>query len=298
MSLTAPQFFGGGPHIRVVNTFLDIDCGDIDRQSGICRSLTAPPNLSVRSRELREGLLESDPPHLNRSPLILASIPQQKSTPTEGLSALPTPECQSQSLSPQSESSTPPVMSLHDIGAGRHPQPQTLICHGHRGSYFICWVVDARKLYNGNEKQAVSPPFDICLGPRFPKVTFKLMIYAKASADARGGATFKKAGAKGFVQLKCEEDVTEAASPVNFSLTIGNESHKEETRGPVLHNFGKRAACGLLKSQELWNFNDVVDKDSMTFNVLLEMQLHPTEADLPQALPHATPSAFADEVDR
>jgi hypothetical protein len=135
----------------------------------------------------------------------------------------------------------------------------------------ICWTVDARKL-RGNDKQVVSPPFDVFFGPQFPGVPFKLMIYPKASHESRGGSAFKKSAGRGYIQLKCEGDVTESVAEVRFSLSIGNESATEETRGPVAHNFAKGAVCGLPRSQEDWDFNTVVDQDTMTFLVVLELQ--------------------------
>lgn len=152
------------------------------------------------------------------------------------------------------------------------PQPQAL----HRAFsvnnqvYRIHWTVDARKL-RGNDKQAVSPPFELSFGNQFPNVTFKMMIYPKQINDGKGGASFKKARGRGFVQLKCEAELTEALAPVNFRITIGSADKAQTSRGPVLHNFSQSAVSGLPKDIEEWDFNTVVDQESMTFVVCLEI---------------------------
>jgi len=159
------------------------------------------------------------------------------------------------------------------------PQPQTLFCRFGEGlgqCSFIRWTVDARKL-RGNDKQVVSPPFAICFGPQFPQVIFKLMIYPKASNLTRGGAAFKKSNGRGYIQLKCEGDISETLAQAAFWLSIGRGKQEQPHRGPVSHNFAKGAVCGLPRSDEDWDLNCVVDNDSMTFDVSLEME--------PQSLP-------------
>jgi hypothetical protein len=134
----------------------------------------------------------------------------------------------------------------------------------------VSWTVDGRKL-KGNDKQAVSPPFELSFGIGFPQVTFKMMIYPKQMSDAKGGASFKKAKGVGFVQLKCEAELSEALSPVNFRISVGKGDKLQPARGPVLHNFAQSAVAGLPKDKEAWNFNDVLDQDSQTFVVTLEI---------------------------
>lgn len=157
------------------------------------------------------------------------------------------------------------------------PQPQTLKhrCEGRSSGadlvqwiHHIDWVVDARKL-GGNDKQVVSPPFKVHLAPSCPEATFKVLLYPKASHDARGGAAFKKSRGRGFLKLKCESDVVCAVEEqclVQFSFAIG-----EEERGPVLHDFAKACLGGLQRSEELWDFGSVVDDESETFCVFLHV---------------------------
>lgn len=153
------------------------------------------------------------------------------------------------------------------------PQPQTLTRAFSISSGFfrVHWTVDARKL-RGNDKQAVSPPFELSFGAAFNHVTFKMMIYPKVMNDNKGGASFKKAKGRGYIQLKCEAELSEAVAQVRFRLSIGGSAGKsEEPRGPMLHNFAQSAVCGLPKEMEEWDFNSVVDNDSMTFVVCLEI---------------------------
>lgn len=153
---------------------------------------------------------------------------------------------------------------------GVPPQPHTLqrAFSMSSSTFRIFWHVDARKL-KGNDKQAVSPPFELAFGSDFPSVTFKMMLYPKVVNDAKGGASFKKAKGKGYVQVKCEAELSEAAAKAQVKFRIGVAG--QEPRGPQSHNFAQSAVCGLPKDQEEWDFNEVVDKDSQTFQVLLEI---------------------------
>jgi len=152
------------------------------------------------------------------------------------------------------------------------PQPQTLTraFSVTSGFYRVYWTVDARKL-RANDKQAVSPPFQLSFGDHFPNVAFKMMIYPKIVNDSKGGASFKKARGRGFVQLKCEAELFDVAAPVNFRIAIGSKETLQEPRGPVCHNFSASAVCGLRKEEEEWDFAAVVDQESMTFVVCLEI---------------------------
>lgn len=152
------------------------------------------------------------------------------------------------------------------------PQPQALsrAFSSNSDVYWIHWTVDARKL-RGNDKQAVSPPFELWLGSRLPSVTFKMMIYPKQVDGGKGGASFKKAHGRGIVQLKCETELTNALTPMSFRIMIGSADKQSPPRGPVLHNFSKSAVSGLPKDLDEWDFNTVVNQEFMTFVVGLEI---------------------------
>jgi len=169
-------------------------------------------------------------------------------------------------------SSAPPPPTPDASSDAGAPQPQTLTRTFSINSacFRVHWVVDARKL-RGNDKQAVSPPFELSFGSQFPNVTFKMMIYPKIVNDSKGGASFKKAKGRGYVQLKCEAELSEAIANVSFRISIGSGDKHEEPRGPVSHNFSSSAVCGLPKDLEEWDFASVVDQESMTFVVCLEI---------------------------
>jgi hypothetical protein len=156
-------------------------------------------------------------------------------------------------------------------GIGRAPQPQTLMkaFDPGTGTTHVRWTVDARKL-RGNDKHAVSPHFDIHFGSHLPSVVpFKMMIGPNSTDAGKGGACFKKACGKGFVQLKCES-MSEAALDVAFRFAIGNGKKKLPACRFVEHNFSASAICEQTRTIE-WDFNKAVDQESMTFDIFLEV---------------------------
>jgi len=150
------------------------------------------------------------------------------------------------------------------------PMPQTLqrsTSVSTRASR-IEWTVDARKL-RGNDKQAVSPSFDlVCAGRTLP---FKMMIYPKQVTDQKGGASFKKSKGRGTVTIKCEADLNTGSTPLQFRVYTGTGASKQTPRGPVEHDFSESAVCTLPRNIEEWDFEQVKDKDSSTFVVGLEV---------------------------
>lgn len=152
-------------------------------------------------------------------------------------------------------------------------QPSTVAREVSKGSGVlrIRWTVDAHKL-DKKDKQAVSPPFNLSFGERDSDVPFKLIIYPKNVSEAKGGASFRKAKGKGFVQLKCEADLALAAQDIKFSLSVGHEGKMEKRRGPVSHNFSQSAVCGLPKGEDEWDFNACKDEHSKTFVICLEVE--------------------------
>eukprot|EP00930_Biecheleria_cincta_P089614 TRINITY_DN78957_c0_g1_i1.p1 TRINITY_DN78957_c0_g1~~TRINITY_DN78957_c0_g1_i1.p1 ORF type:complete len:409 (-),score=76.29 TRINITY_DN78957_c0_g1_i1:60-1286(-) len=159
-----------------------------------------------------------------------------------------------------------------DMPDGLVPQPQTLTrSYSAKSGFFrVHWTVDGRKL-KSNDKQTVSPPFELSLGSQFPSVTFKMMIYPQAVTEGKGGSCFKKSKGKGYVQLKCEAELAEAFAKVLFRISIGSGSAMKAARGPVEHDFSLSAVCGLPEDQMIWDFLEVVDPDSLTFVVCLEI---------------------------
>mmetsp|Transcript_85598 Transcript_85598/g.135786 ORF Transcript_85598/g.135786 Transcript_85598/m.135786 type:complete len:240 (-) Transcript_85598:110-829(-) len=156
------------------------------------------------------------------------------------------------------------------------PQPQTLTrAFSVKSGFFrVHWTVDGRKL-RGNEKQTVSPPFELSFGHKFPSVTFKMMIYPEMVNEGKGGSCFRKSKGRGYVQIKCEAELEESVAWVSFRISIGSGSKTVGPRGPRYHNFSQSAVTGLeegpTKDEHIWDFTEVLDEASQTFVVCLEI---------------------------
>lgn len=153
-------------------------------------------------------------------------------------------------------------------------QPQTLAREmvSKTGPRRIFWTVDARKL-NGSSRTAVSPRFEVVHGG-LP--AFKMMLSPQSTSDGTGGTSFKKSQGRGIIQLKCEADLQSSGCRlVTFRISVGKSREhikNEVPRGPVSHDFiAKNGICGLPKHQALWDFSRLVDIDSQTFIVCLEI---------------------------
>ncbi|CAE6952237.1 BTBD19 [Symbiodinium sp. CCMP2592] len=156
------------------------------------------------------------------------------------------------------------------------PQPQTLTrAFSVKSGFFrVHWTVDGRKL-RGNEKQTVSPPFELSFGPKYPAVTFKMMIYPEMLNEGKGGCCFRKSKGRGYVQIKCEAELEESVAWVSFRISIGSGNKTVGPRGPRYHNFSQSAVTGLeegrTKDEHIWDFTEVLDEASQTFVVCLEI---------------------------
>jgi len=134
----------------------------------------------------------------------------------------------------------------------------------------MSWRVDARKL-RGNIKQMVSPTFDVPLANGATGFPFKMTLYPRGYGDCKGGTSFEKSHGRGSVQVKCESQLPPELVQLGFTLTVGNGNRKKSTRGPVWHDFSESAVAALPKGQDEWDFYDVIDRQSETFVVTLEM---------------------------
>eukprot|EP00403_Amphidinium_massartii_P030373 CAMPEP_0178405618 /NCGR_PEP_ID=MMETSP0689_2-20121128/18492_1 /TAXON_ID=160604 /ORGANISM="Amphidinium massartii, Strain CS-259" /LENGTH=562 /DNA_ID=CAMNT_0020026639 /DNA_START=15 /DNA_END=1703 /DNA_ORIENTATION=+ len=157
-------------------------------------------------------------------------------------------------------------------------RPASSALQGSAPSQGVLWKVDGKKLTQNN-KQAVSPDFRMtfCDGQSRKEVVFKLILYPRASVNGnmRGGGSFKKTRGRGYVQLKCDSVLTDAAQAnVSFSIGIGPPTVESahDMRGPVHHNFAQSAVCGLEKMEEDWDFQAAVDETG-TFGVSLEIAM-------------------------
>jgi len=132
------------------------------------------------------------------------------------------------------------------------------------------WVVGARKLTSSDTHPHVSPAFGLDFGDGVV-ASFKMMIYPHVVNDKKGGASFKKANGRGYIELACEDELRPDVQDVRFRIAIGSGDKRMPARGPVSHNFGEKAVSGLPKKDALWDFTQAVDKATSTFVVVLEV---------------------------
>jgi len=133
------------------------------------------------------------------------------------------------------------------------------------GACRVEWSVDAKKL-RGSEKQAVSPPLEVSLGPGAPPATFKLMLCPS------GGDSFRKAGGVGQVQLKCCSDLPESSWPLTaISISVGGGRAARGPRGPFAHRFGSSSVFSAPREQADWDFGASVEAAASVVAVAVEM---------------------------
>lgn len=164
-------------------------------------------------------------------------------------------------------------ISVPDEHQKRPPTLEPLTLDPDSGCMRAFWHVPKKKLESKDTHPHVSSQFTVPVGTAFPSVPFKLMITPKVANDAKGGASFKKAKGKGYVELSCEATLPEDAPEVQFRIGVGKEKEtsKTETRGTVSHNFHQQKIGRLPKDQAEWNFESAVDSTSSNFVVCLEI---------------------------
>jgi len=152
------------------------------------------------------------------------------------------------------------------------PQPQTIMSVPSEHSQVVQWTVDSHKLQS-ECRQVVSPPFKLSYGTDQQNSTFKLILVPKVFGSSRGRASFKKVQGKGYVELKCQTELTEPVGNMRFQISIGSGHlfNPPRTSAPVQHNFTERALCSLTCEQEELDFSEVEDRESKTFTVRLEV---------------------------
>jgi len=190
-------------------------------------------------------------------------------SPKQIVSSSPAPKA-APSIAPPPGLPAPATTPTNSRAVNTKPQALVSAFEPSTGYFRVEWAVDARKL-RGNDKQAVSPPFEVPLGKGLPSVNFKMMVYPIVRTASKGGACFQKSRGRGYIQVKCEAENASAAASVSFKLAIGTKRCAQAARGPILHNFSMSAIGGLPKAQEEWDFNAAVDAESSTFTVCLQI---------------------------
>jgi len=279
----------GGPKVIVKNTFLDVD--ESQKPPAMLRTTTAPAQYQQQAAgERDEELLR----RVCGQPVV-----QEEEDEEHAEEELPVPPLASElgggrlqrtqfdrtaTLDPYSYEASNPLTWLSEEGGAPAassravPEPPPLrpqVVHRtfnvETGSLRLEWVVSSRKLASADTHAAVSPAFDLSFGESHPSVRFKMLIHPKVVDERKGGGSFKTAGGRGYVELAAEEMLPPDAPQVVFRVAIGTGQQRSPFRGPVAHDFSQKKVCGLPKDQALWNFNTVVDRETKTFVVCLEI---------------------------
>jgi len=212
------------------NFFEEVNWVEVGHQVQRQRAKSAPPGLTIRPHDEIDHNL---PPLPLRSPPRLPP-PSPPPLPRPNLPPLPRP-------------------------VERFPAPG-IDPQGNR----ISWTVEAGKLKTSNQ-QLVSDEFDLfCMRP----VKFKMILQARKMHNGRGGNMFKTAKGRGYVELKCLEDLDAADDPIKyFRISLGVDSRISEW--PKKHDFSD---IKIKRWPEEFDFQTHADKsESKTFTVVLEV---------------------------
>ncbi|CAE7775002.1 PUS7 [Symbiodinium pilosum] len=132
----------------------------------------------------------------------------------------------------------------------------------------IHWTVDARVLKT-SDREKVSPPFEVSMDGI--EIQFKLCLRPLLTSESRGGASFRKAKGKGTVDLRCLNEIEKKNScAMTFRVAIGKGSESHKVSRTMKHDFSEKPIC-QLEGEEEWDFKTVVDEDTQTFVVVLEV---------------------------
>uniref|UniRef100_A0A7S1QWT5 Ubiquitin-like domain-containing protein n=1 Tax=Alexandrium catenella TaxID=2925 RepID=A0A7S1QWT5_ALECA len=132
------------------------------------------------------------------------------------------------------------------------------------GGFRVQWAVDGKKLRR-NERQAVSPPFELDFGNWADRLELALVLHPSH------GSSFQKSKGKGFIDLKCMHKRPQAAARIRVSLSVGN-GVTPHTCGPTVHDFDLAAVCHLSQRQREIDFAGAVDPGSMALVVTVEIE--------------------------
>jgi len=282
--LLAAQMHEANLTLTVKNTFFHV--GETEVVSDLPRAVTAP----VSGRAHQAGFDDTDDTEEERRVPTSRGVDENGNLAAADTAALPAPGMPPGVFLPQDSSGSsgydkamPPTSSgdqdwmlLEELPPPFKVQTLSQWLNRATGSTFINWTVDARKL-KSNDRLVVSPVFKIGDGSsNAPILPFKMTVSPIAVSESKGGASFKKAGGKGIIQLKCEAlREGEHISPMSFRFSAGSGRPKEPLleapRGPVTCNFTETGICGLPKPCEVWDFQGVVDDESKTFVITLEV---------------------------
>lgn len=157
------------------------------------------------------------------------------------------------------------------------PQPSLTIENTSTDKVQVVWTARSHFLSSKDSHAKPSPEFQLSLGSAtagpsspasssVPCVNFKILIQPKVHSHQKGGASFKKAKGRGYVEIQCMDVLPESAPQVTFSLAVGHA----RKRGPVTHRFGENTVGRLPSQLAEWDFNSHVEGG--TFKVTVDIE--------------------------
>jgi len=247
------QFPGGGPVVFVRNTFIDVDdCSpSLKSLRGKRRSQTMPVSAHGHIATEEHEDIDGD------------SFGRQSTAESNGGITHTTSIGSEESSSPASSmplttSTTPTRANMPPPACVRRPQVLE-VKRNSNGSFLVCWTVGARKL-RGSDKQAISPLFELPLGPNGQSMQLRIMIYPKAS-DSKTPCNFRSSQGRGYIQVKYESDTVGKLPSVKVEMSVGTGNQAQAHRS-IHHDFSSNAICGLPRSDDIWDFNSSIDLEN------------------------------------
>jgi len=260
------QFAGGGPVVFVRNTFIDVDdCSpSLKSLRGKRRSQTLP--VSAHGHIANEELEDIDVDSFGRQSTVESNggITYTASISSEEAFS---PRSSPASSMPLTSATSPKMAKMPPPACMRRPQALELN-HDSNGFLVVCWRVEARKL-RGSDKQAVSPLFELPLGPSGQSMQLRIMIYPKASAS-KNPCNFRSSQGKGYIQVKYESDTVGKLPSVKVEMSVGSGNHAQAHRS-IHHDFSSNAICGLPRSDDIWDFNSSMELESNMLPIFIRL---------------------------
>lgn len=127
----------------------------------------------------------------------------------------------------------------------------------------LTWVVDAKKL-GTRDQQIISPSFEIC-----HQTSCRLMVKPTSMGDKKRQTTFLKSSGCGSIEFKLVESEGQV-SQLGISLSVGKGARAQASPQIVKHDFRQSSVCRL---GDEWDFRSVIDAESSTFHVFVEVFL-------------------------
>jgi len=151
------------------------------------------------------------------------------------------------------------------------PRPLDLQwAHDNKGSFMVGWWVEARKL-RSNGKLAISPSFELPLGPNGRSIQLRIAVYPKSANN------FKSCKGKGCIQVKCESHTLGEPAPLLVTISVGVFHQVQGMRGPIEHDFSCSGMCALPRSQNSWDLSSSIEPESDALPICIGLCARPDD---------------------